>query len=129
VISYGTVLSVDNHDLALRPGMTATASITTSNEQDVLMVPNPALRFRPAEAAQAKKGFSMFGSGRKGSGEQQEVTISRGANHTIYVLDTDGSLTEVAVRVGSTDGASTIVTGDGLESGMQVVTGELAPVK
>jgi HlyD family secretion protein len=47
VISYKTILQVNNADLSLRPGMTATAEITATNREDVLLVPNAALRFTP----------------------------------------------------------------------------------
>lgn len=47
VVTYTTVLSADNSDGWLRPGMTATATITTGERRDVLRVPNQALRFTP----------------------------------------------------------------------------------
>jgi HlyD family secretion protein len=129
VISYGAVLTVDNEDHALRPGMTATASILTSKEEDVFMVPNAALRFQPKtkSAAGGPPGFSMF-KGKKDSAEQ-EVTIGRGARQTLYALNEDGQLSEVPVVVGNTDGSWTIVTGDTLKEGMQIVTGALAHAK
>ena len=51
VVAYEAVLSVDNADLALRPGMTATATIETDRRSGVLLVPNRALRFSPPVAA------------------------------------------------------------------------------
>lgn len=124
VIAYGAVLSVNNRDLALRPGMTATASILTSEEQDVFAVPNSALRFQPVTDGAGDAGFSMF-RGRRDSNEQ-EVAVGRGARQILYALEEDGSLTEVPVVVGNTDGAWTIVSGDALQEGMQIVTGALA---
>ena len=47
VVTYKTVLTVRNDDLALRPGMTATASIVTAQRKNALLVPNAALRFTP----------------------------------------------------------------------------------
>ena len=125
VISYGTVLSVDNKDLALRPGMTATATILTSEERDVFIVPNAALRFKPDTQSESDPGLSMFRGRRDSTG--QEVAIGRGARQTVFTLDEDGTLTEVPVVVGNTDGAWTIVSGETLEPGMQIVTGALAP--
>jgi HlyD family secretion protein len=125
VVSYGTVLSVDNKDLALRPGMTATATILTSEEKDVFIVPNAALRFQAATEAESGPELSLFRGRRDATG--QEVSIGRGARQTLYVLDEDGALTEVPVVVGNTDGAWTIVSGETLEPGMQIVTGALAP--
>ena len=51
VVTYLTYLAVDNTDLSLRPGMTATAIITATRRDDVLLVPNSALRFTPTAAA------------------------------------------------------------------------------
>lgn len=89
------------------------------------MVPNSALRFRPPAEGPAQGGFSMFGS-RNDSGEQQAVEVGRGASQVIYVLDDTGSLVGLTVRIGSSDGAWTIVSGDGVRAGMKVVTAELA---
>lgn len=47
VVTYTTYLNVDNKELLLRPGMTASATISTAHKSDVLLVPNSALRFRP----------------------------------------------------------------------------------
>lgn len=128
VVSYGAVLTVNNGDLALRPGMTATANIVTSERTNVLMVPNAALRFEPRRGSGAgeQPGFSMFPPGRRGDRMEQEVGIGRGSTQTVHVLDTDGALRPIQVRVGDNNGAQTIVTGDGLKAGMKVVTGELA---
>ncbi len=51
VVTYVTTLEVANDDLSLRPGMTATATITTTDRQDVLLVPNTALRYAPSSGA------------------------------------------------------------------------------
>lgn len=51
VVTYTTIVEVDNPDLKLRPGMTANASIVTAERTGVLRVPNASLRFRPPEGA------------------------------------------------------------------------------
>ena len=51
VVTYITYLEVDNSDLTLRPGMTATATITATERKDVLLVPNTALRYSPSSTA------------------------------------------------------------------------------
>jgi HlyD family secretion protein len=77
VITYDTVISVDNSDNKLRPGMTANVSIITAQRNDVLKIPNGALRFHPAELADAKKepgagpggnGSASNGGGMRGEG-------------------------------------------------------------
>jgi HlyD family secretion protein len=55
VVTYETVLEVDNSDLLLRPGMTATAEIVTTRIDDALLVPNAALRFTPSSVAQSNQ--------------------------------------------------------------------------
>jgi HlyD family secretion protein len=127
VIAYGAILSVNNADLALRPGMTATASILTSQEKDVFVVPNAALRFQPPTHTASGPDFSMFKGKRDAT--EQEVTIGRGARQTLYTLDKDGAPTAIPVVIGNTDGQFTIVNGESLEAGMQIVTGALAPAR
>ena len=56
VVTYDTVISVDNSEGKLRPGMTANVSIITAQTNGVLRIPNGALRFHPPEAGDAKKG-------------------------------------------------------------------------
>jgi HlyD family secretion protein len=51
VVTYDAVVLVDNADLSLRPGMTANVTFVTSERKDVLVVANPALRYRPKDAA------------------------------------------------------------------------------
>ena len=54
VVSYTTVVAVNNEDLKLRPGMTANARFITAERTGVLTIPNAALRFRPPEGAVVK---------------------------------------------------------------------------
>jgi len=133
VISYGALLTVVNSDLTLRPGMTATATIITSQEKNVLMVPNAALRFEPRKAgATAQRPVQVLpvgGPGRFRRESTQEVAFGRGVKRTIYTLGEDKQLTPHEVFTGSTNGTETIVTSKTLKSGMQVVTGELAAPK
>ena len=55
MVSYLTVLAVGNDDLSLRPGMTGTAEIITLTRENVLLVPNAALRFTPAVDRRARE--------------------------------------------------------------------------
>lgn len=131
VVSYGAVLTVDNKDLSLRPGMTATATITTSEEKNVLLVPNAALRFQPRNpdaVARPSGGNALMpiqiGRGRRPS--TQEVKIGRGSRQTVFTVGEKGKLTPHVVIAGATNGSETIVTSETLKPGMKVVTGELA---
>lgn len=132
VVSYTAALTVDNAEGLLRPGMTATAEIVTSEKQGVLLVPNAALRFSPdaADPADGRRsgvtGVLLPGPPRgTASSQRREVGIGRGSEQRVYVPGPDGELAPVAVRTGDTNGSLTEVTGDGLEEGTAVVTGRL----
>ena len=84
VVTYEAILTVDNHERLLKPGMTATAAIVTDVRHDVLLVPNAALRFIPpgATPGPAKPGWKSVWTP-----APREVTVRVGA--------TDGSSTEL----------------------------------
>ncbi len=68
VVTYTTVIRTDNRDLQLRPGMTANVSVEVARREDVLRVPNSALRFRPGgEATRAAAGGNAAGGGGRGA--------------------------------------------------------------
>ena len=142
VVTYITWLDVDNSDLSLRPGMTAAATITSTERNDVLLVPNTALRFTPAQAgaeaagkpASANRGIVsqlMPGPPRNAS-RKAAGGAGPGAGQTrqIWLLQ-DGVPQPVSVKVGISDGRMTEVSAEGLEPGAQVITdqrmGKAAP--
>ncbi len=129
VVSYAADLAVANPDLTLRPGMTATADIVTSQKSGALLVPNAALRFRPQrEGAQQPGGIAGTLTARPGRRNRAErsVTTSRGAQQTVYVLTAEDKLEPVTITTGDSDGSRTEVLSGGLRPGMRVVTGQLA---
>ena len=135
VVSYAATLSVANPDLKLRPGMTATAEITTMSRPNVLLVPNAALRFAPAvpEAAASPGSGGIAGAlvprrpNRRGNAEKEATGGgARNANQTVYVLDAANKPQPVKVTVGETNGTVTEITGGDLKPGMKVITGQLA---
>jgi HlyD family secretion protein len=123
VVTYLTYLDVDNADLSLRPGMTATATITATQRKDVLLAPNTALRFSPAtDAAAAKKGISLMprmpsSIKRKSAAD----TASTASARQVWVLRA-GKPVAVAVTPGISDGHMTEIVGGDLQAGMQVIT-------
>jgi HlyD family secretion protein len=127
VVTYLTYLDVDNADLSLRPGMTATASIIATRRTDVLLVPNTALRFTPTAAgagpAPAKGGVlasltpRMPGGGRRSAA----AGASTAAAKQVWVLR-DNVAVPVAVTPGISDGRMTEITGGDLQAGMLVIT-------
>ncbi|CDX12949.1 RND family efflux transporter MFP subunit [Mesorhizobium sp. ORS 3324] len=123
VVTYNARLGVDNSELLLRPGMTATVSVVTKQAKSVLTVPATAFRYRPAE--QAARGWSLSDlfTGRMGRpNRQREATKApTDGSRTLYVLE-NGRPRPVNVRIGSTDGELTEIT-SGLKEGAEVVTG------
>ncbi len=115
VVTYETVLEVENEELLLRPGMTATAEILTTNIEDTLLVPNAALRFTPegvqipGAPAEANRGSNPFSAimprfRRRGSGQQNDTRrIGR-----VWILE-NGTPALVLFRVGESDGRMTQV--------------------
>jgi HlyD family secretion protein len=128
VVAYTAVLSVANPELILRPGMTATADIVTSEKKNVLLVPNAALRFSPdRDARRGERGgvTSVLMPPRRGnrSRANREVVIGRGSRQTVYVPGENGEARPIQVTVGESDGSRTEVTGRGLKPGMEVIVG------
>lgn len=136
VVAYTAELSVANPDLLLRPGMTATADIVTTERRNVLLVPNAALRFSPEQQSQGAspggvtsvlvpRGGRGMGGRRGGRGER-EVTIGRGSRQTVYVLGEDGNPRPIQVVVGESNGSVTEIVQGELTEGMEVITARLA---
>jgi len=127
VVTYKAVLTVSNDDLTLRPGMTATAEITTIHHEDVLLVPNASVRFTPpAAAAPAQQGSIVsrllprpprFGSRANGSNGKNGKS---GAGQ-VYVLK-DGMPVAVPVTIGPSNGRLTEVTSSELAPDTPVIT-------
>jgi HlyD family secretion protein len=134
VVTYLTYLDLDNADLSLRPGMTATATITAARRDDVLLVPNTALRFTPgANAPAAPKGGVLSSlTPRLPGGGRRPASATPGSTagaRQVWVLEA-GSNAPLAVPVvpGISDGQMTEVTAGGLQAGMRVITGQRVAV-
>lgn len=97
VVTYSVIVKVDNADLKLKPGMTANVSIITSEEKDVLCVPNRALKFTPPENNQR---YEQQGLWIVEKGKAHRVNIKTGAtddNYTQVISDEISEGTQVAV--------------------------------
>jgi HlyD family secretion protein len=134
VVTYLTYLDVDNADLSLRPGMTATATITATQRKDVLLVPNTALRFSPTTAAAgagAKKGGGVSLLPRMPSSitrKSAAAGASTAAARQVWVLR-DGQAVSVAVTPGISDDRMTEITGGDLQAGMLVITDQMTSLE
>ncbi|NUN13680.1 MAG: efflux RND transporter periplasmic adaptor subunit [Myxococcales bacterium] len=148
VVTYLAVLSVDNPDGKLWPGMTATATITSNKLEGVLKVPNVALRFVPPDSqTEARNGSSRGQGSRSGmpflgppgggsSTREKEVRLQQnrqgkngpGPNGTrrsegrVWVFQ-NGKPVAISVTTGITDGTFTEIKGDGLKEGDEVIVG------
>jgi HlyD family secretion protein len=124
VVTYIAELSVDNADLTLRPGMTASALIIAAERADVMQVPNAALRFTPPAAAANTTIVASLMPRMPGQRTRRAGTQA-GAERTLWLLQ-DGTPQAVVVRTGATDGRMTEVTSDKLQPGMRVITEQTA---
>jgi HlyD family secretion protein len=127
VVTYDAVIDVDNSDLRLRPGMTATVTIVWEERDDVVAVPNAALRFKPSPDVEAAMGAAASGSAsasgsapkaraprppRPAGSAGHPSTDATDAPRPIWLLR-DGRPEQVTVKTGLTDGTvSEVVHGD-----------------
>jgi HlyD family secretion protein len=129
VVTYNVRVSLANPDHILLPGMTAYVNIGVAESRDVLLVPNAALRFKPAEADEpasgngAQGGASAGGQGArngeaKGRGKKRE-----GSSGRIYVVE-GRTIRPVQVQLGITDNRNTEIVGGDLKEGDTIVVSE-----
>ncbi len=141
VVTYEAVLEADNGERLLRPGMTATARILTDQRDNLLLVPNAALRFTPPDVALAERdqrgGLWWLGVGKRPDAEKEkreklggaapENAARRRTEETVWVLDA-GAPRAVPVVVGESDGVRTQVVEGDLQAGDRVIVDlEAAP--
>lgn len=121
VVTYKAVLNIDNSQLLLRPGMTATAEIKVTEIRDTLLAPNAALRYTPpATEAEAEQSFLrrlLPGRPPFRAASRHEDT---GPNRTVWVLRS-GAPTQVQIVIGSTDGRRTSVQSGALDAGEALI--------
>ena len=147
VVTYDAVIDVDNSELKLRPGMTANVNFVFANRENVLRVPNAALRFRPSPDVftalkldpkraragdDAAGGKASSGSGAKpsgGMGSRQRAGMGGGTAGTddtpdrkVVWLLTGGVPSSTRIKTGTTDGSKTEVVEGALAEGDQVIT-------
>ena len=124
VVTYTTHLSVDNRELLLRPGMTATAEISVRTVADALLIPSEALRFEPPAAQATEPAGSLLSRilprppvratapprNDDGDGNERRVWALR-----------NGAAVEVPVATGLSDGQMTEIVGGELQPGDAVI--------
>lgn len=116
VVTYTVVVSVDNSDLKLKPGMTANASIITAIREDALSVSNQSLRFVPPDNAIIKNTSPEGKKAYKGQG--------------VWIQDKNtGEIERIEVTTGITNGSRTEILSDNLPENTEIVTSALLQSK
>ncbi len=135
VVTYDAVINVDNPEHVLLPGMTAYVNIAVAERKDVLLVPNAALRYKPANADMLKPATNQ------GSAPDQKSDASKSGGRPgdtpgggkprrdafsgkVYILE-NSKLKPVSVTLGITDNRNTEIVGGELKAGDQIVIGEV----
>lgn len=145
VVSYTVVVAVDNTDGRLLPGMTTTVEFILNRAKDALKVSNVALRFRPTEEMRAALGENGAKGANEGNGERRRgaradssrnggearpdsaggqgaVAAKSSARPTfLWAFDEKGKPAPIRVKTGITDGQFTVVEGEGLTEGLEVI--------
>jgi HlyD family secretion protein len=115
VVTYETVVGVNNEELLLRPGMTATAQINTKQSFDKLMIPNGALRFKPKiQSEQKANTMNLVQPPRRVAGENASKDLSKKEFTPIYVLE-NNQPKRVMVKILETDGKVTTIESNDLK--------------
>jgi len=123
VVTYKAILSVDNSELLLRPGMTATAQITVKEVDNALTVPNAALRYEPPKQAERRSrsllsAFMPRPPRFENATKNEAVTNDR----AVWILR-DGAPQRISVNTGSSDGKRTEIVKGEIAAGDDVVIG------
>lgn len=121
VVTYQAALRVDNSELALRPGMTATAEIEVQTVENSLLVPNAALRFEPPAVNESPSRTSggllnAILARRSGGQPKSRPTNSDAGGEKVWMLK-DGQPIALSIETGATDGLKTEVKEGGVEPG------------
>jgi HlyD family secretion protein len=138
VVTYNVVIDVDNPEQKLKPGMTANLTITIDERNNVLKVPNAALRFTPQNTNGQRSGGNFNGQGRRqrnangsdssGNAESQfapaSAPVLAGQTRIVWVMDKSGQPERRRIKVGLTDGVSTEVVEGNLVEGELAITGQ-----
>lgn len=137
VVTYDTIIAVDNPQHKLKPGMTATVTIIVEKKDNVLMVPNSALEFslrgsadrgprmKDPDRAGQREAMAQRMQGDQGPRGAKQSPRDKSALRTLLVLGEDGKPKPVPVKAGLTDGSNTEVSGDRLSQGLSVIVGYL----
>jgi len=124
VITYEAVLDVDNEDLSLRPGMTATANIVVERVKDALLIPNAALRFSPPVREDAERGGGLLARllphPPRASNNNRDNRGATNRQQRVWILRDDEPVA-VPVTIGATDGVMTEMLKGDIDPGTPLI--------
>ncbi|PJI85950.1 HlyD family secretion protein [Yoonia maricola] len=122
IVTYKGILSLDNSEMVLLPGMTATADIIVASQTDVLVVSNSALRYTPPQELEESEssGSGLLGLVLPSRPSETGATRLSAESASVWVLR-DGIAVEVPVQTGETDGYITEILSGDLTEGDQVI--------
>jgi HlyD family secretion protein len=145
VVNYTVVVTLENPEGKLLPGMTARVDFLVKSAENVLRVPNAALRYKPTDEVLARFGPAPASTktgakadatpaagtrpGAGGTRARRPEDDSGGGRGTLYTLDAKGKLQAERVKTGITDGLFTQVEGKNLTEGMKVIDGIVSASK
>jgi HlyD family secretion protein len=121
VVTYTAVVSAANPDQLLLPGMTANVRVITAQKDNVLKVPNAALRFRPPTTGSEEK--SALAGRQPGMGQGSKGGKGSAGSGKVWTLGTDGTPRAIELKSGINDGNQTEVLEGALQEGQQVIVG------
>ena len=130
VVNYNTVIALDNPELKLRPGMTATVSILVARRDQAIKIPKAALRFQPKLSEEEREAIAAYlrdrrgGSSPEGAAPVSEAQRKRWqGGPMVWSLTPDGFLRPVQVQLGISDEQFTELTDGDLREGQALVIG------
>ncbi len=127
VVTYETVIDVNNKDLALLPGMTASSDITVKEFKKVLLIPNEALRFTPPAVKKSSSGTGFLKRlmphrpFKRPARKKPENDINS-RKRQVWTITDKGRLSALTITIGATNGDVTEVVKGGIKPGIPLVT-------
>ena len=127
VVNYNAVIAVENPDLKLKPGMTATVSILVARRDNVLKIPKAALRFQPQLTPKEREQFvAAFQKQQTASASDGHGAAPRRAwqnTPKVWTLTSEGALWPIAVRLGINDDQFSELQDGNLQEGQELIIG------
>lgn len=120
VVTYETVVSVNNEKLLLKPGMTANVKIVTKQSVDKLIIPNTSLRFKPKEEMEQKTSTMSLVQPPMPQGKSTTKDLVKKEFNPIWILE-NNKPKSIMVKVLETDGKSTTIESNELKAEDEVI--------